>query len=105
MDVREEPWREKCEKNFKNYFFRVSGCWKIDLFGRNAQKRSKVIEVRAGPTPIDPRGHDAMRICDICGAVSVEKSKNLTFSLFQVPRHRKSARNRDSGRPGTPDKS
>ena len=105
MDVWEEPWREKCEKSCKKYIFRVSGCWKIDIFGRNAQKRSKLIEVRAGPTPIDPRGHDAIGTCDICGVDSVAKSKMLTFSWFQVPRNCKSARNRDSGRPGTPDKS
>ena len=54
----------------------------MHIFGRNDQNVWKLTEVRAGPTQIDPRGHDAIGICDICWVVCADKSKEMRFFHF-----------------------
>ena len=44
----------------------------MHVFGENKRNRSKIIELRAGPTPIDPRGHDGVKSSEICSYSAVE---------------------------------
>ena len=39
---------------------------------QNSQYRPEIIELRAGPTPIDPCGHDGVKSLEICSYLAVE---------------------------------
>ena len=39
---------------------------------QNNRHRPEIIELRAGPTPIDPRGHDGVESSEICSYLAVE---------------------------------
>ena len=44
----------------------------IHIFDENIRTRRKIIELRAGPTPIDPRGHDGVKSLEIGSYLAVE---------------------------------
>ena len=53
---------------------------------QNSRYRPEIIELRAGPTPIDPRGHDGIKNLEICshwaeeiGVICVFEILNVTF--------------------------
>ena len=39
---------------------------------QNSRYRPEIIELRAGPTPIDPRGHDGLKSLEIRSYLAVE---------------------------------
>ena len=44
----------------------------MHVFGENNRNRSKIIELRAGPTTTDPRGHDGVKSLEIRSYLAVE---------------------------------
>ena len=56
----------KLRKTLRNAIFWWFRGVEIHVFGEDNRNRRKIIELRAGPTPIDPRGHDGVKILEIC---------------------------------------
>ena len=69
----------KSRKESKNAIFQLFRGVKMHIFARNRRNRSKLSEQTPGPTQIDPRGHDAIRIFDICSYCVEYRSKIEVF--------------------------
>ena len=62
----------KLRKRSRNAIFWWFRGVEIHIFGENIRTRRKIIELRAGPTPIDPRGHDGVKSLEIGSYLAVE---------------------------------
>ena len=62
----------KLRKRSRNAIFWWFRGVEIHIFGENIRTRRKIIELSAGPTPIDPRGHDGVKSLEIGSYLAVE---------------------------------
>ena len=62
----------KVRKRARNAIFWCFRGVEMHVFGENNRNRSKIIELRAGPTTTDPRGHDGVKSLEIRSYLAVE---------------------------------
>ena len=74
----------KLRKRSRNTIFGWFRGVEFHVFGENNRNRRKIIELRAGPTPIDPRGHDGVKSLEICSYLVVELWGICVFEILNV---------------------